>query len=445
MGEGPMHFMEGDSLPSFEGAPIHHMGEGPMHLIGGDSTLLLEREKILEMREGGMPGMERGGMPEMEGGMPGMPGMEGEMTGMMNLPEIEISPLWIPCTITYDGKEWNQVGLRFKGNSSLQHTYMDGNSKLSMKLNFDKYEDDYPELKNQRFYGFKQLNLNNNYNDGSLMREKVASDMFREFGVVSAQTAYYEIYVDYGEGAKYYGVYTIIEEIDDSAIKSNFSDDSGNLYKPEDMAATFAEGTFDKEGFNLKSKDDKSYNDVLSLYEALHSSQRTSNSKRWKKELESVFDVDNFLRWLAANGVMQNWDTYGNMSHNYFLYGDPQSGVLTWIPWDNNECFKSEMIRWDVDKIREINSSWPLISYILAEDEYFEIYKSYLREFVEEVYTPENMNAICSGYYSIIKDSVYAEREGCSFIRSNQEFDNAVATLKAHAASRATFINNFLK
>ena len=26
------------------------------------------------------------------------------------------------------------------------------------------------------------------------------------------------------------------------------------------------------------------------------------------------------------------------MTHNYFLYNDPDTGKLNWIPWDNNEA-----------------------------------------------------------------------------------------------------------
>ena len=42
----------------------------------------------------------------------------------------------------------------------------------------------------------------------------------------------------------------------------------------------------------------------------------------------------------AVNGVMQNWDTYGRMAHNYVVYNDPGTGLLTWIPWDSNEALK---------------------------------------------------------------------------------------------------------
>ena len=51
--------------------------------------------------------------------------------------------------------------------------------------------------------------------------------------------------------------------------------------------------------------------------------------------------MDGFLRWLAVNTVIQNWDTYGKMTHNYYLYNHTTGKGLTWIPWDNNEALQS--------------------------------------------------------------------------------------------------------
>ena len=114
-----------------------------------------------------------------------------------------------------------------------------------IKLDFDEYEDDYPQIKNQRFYGFKKLSLKNNYDDQSLLREKVAADIFESAGLAVSHTAFYALYVDHGEGPTYFGLYTLVEEISDTVIDTQFDDDSGNLYKPEDDSASFNDdGTF---------------------------------------------------------------------------------------------------------------------------------------------------------------------------------------------------------
>ncbi|MFR9619933.1 MAG: CotH kinase family protein [Rikenellaceae bacterium] len=363
--------------------------------------------------------------------------------GMMDN-DIDFTPMWVPSTINYDGVDWYNVGLRFKGNSSLSSTYSSGNMKLSMKLDFDQYEDDYPALTNQRFYGFKQLNLNNNYNDLSLMREKVGSDLLRQFGLASANTSFCEIYIDYGEGSKYFGLYTIVEEVDDTVIGTQFSDGSGNLYKPEGDAASFSSGSYDKDEFYLKTNTSLGdYSSVLALYNAINSSTRTSDSEAWKSQLESVFNVDIFLKWLAANTTFQNWDTYGNMTHNYYLYQNPSDGLLTWIPWDNNEAFQSGNGALPLS-MSSVSSSWPLIRYILDDDDYKSIYKGYLRQFVDDVFVPETMIALYESYYDLLQESAYNENSGRTFIKADSYFDSAVSTLKTHVQTRCDLVDSYL-
>ncbi len=114
--------------------------------------------------------------------------------------DFDADPVFVPAEVFYDGIEWYRVGVRFKGNSSLASTWQHGILKLSFKLDFDEFEDTYPQIDNQRFYGFKKLSLKNNYDDRSMLREKVAGDVFRNAGLAGAHTAFYTLYVDYGEG-----------------------------------------------------------------------------------------------------------------------------------------------------------------------------------------------------------------------------------------------------
>lgn len=360
--------------------------------------------------------------------------------------DIDFTPVWVPCTFTFDDTNWYQVGIRFKGNSSLQSAYQSGNKKLSLKLDFDEFEDDYPNLKNQRFYGFKQLNLNNNYNDASLMREKVGADLFREFGLASANTNFCTIYIDYGSGPQYFGVYTLVEEVDNTVIRTQFADGSGNLYKPDGDAASFASGTYDESEFELKTNEDSAnYSDVRALYDAIHSSTRTSDIEAWKTELESVFDVDGFLKWLAANIVIQNWDTYGRMTHNYFLYNNPDNNLLTWIPWDNNEAFQYGKQSGALGiSLSGVSSSWPLISYLNDVGEYKATYNDYLQQFIDDVFIPSKMISTYTSYYELLKEYAYAEQSGYTYIYSDNYFDSDVSSLKTHVQTRNDVVNDYL-
>lgn len=358
----------------------------------------------------------------------------------------EFDPVWVPCSFYYNDTEWYKVGIRYKGNSSLSSAVQSGVDKLSFKLDFDQFEDDYPVIENQRFYGFKQLNLKNNYADASLMREKVAADLFRNFGLVSSQVSFCVVYVDFGEGSQYFGVYSLVEEVDDTVIESQYEAGGGNLYKPDGDAASFASGTYDDSEMEKKNNEDLAdYTDVKTLYTIINSTDRSSDYGQWKTNLEASLDVDIFLKWLAANTVIQNWDTYGIMTHNYYLYNNPLTGKLNWIPWDNNEAFQEGKQGGALSfSMNEVGNNWPLISYLMDDEEYESIYKQYLKQFTEEVFNSELLTGVYDSYYTLLKDYAYAEEANYTFLRYSTEFDNAVEALKTHVTDRVSAVNAYV-
>ncbi len=386
---------------------------------------------------------KRDGMAPPPGGMPdGRPG-EG-IVGSLS----DENPIWVEATISFEGESWEHVGVRYKGNSSLRSTWGLGSLKLPFKLDFDQFEDDYPDTEDQRFFGFKQLSFSSNFHDDSLLREKVAADLFRDFGVPSAQTAFYAVSIDYGEGLIYLGLYTAVEVVDDTLIETQFSDDSGNVYKPEGAGATFASGSFSEASFDKETNQgEDDYSDILALYAALHTESRTTNPEEWRKNLEEVLDVDTYLRWLAANTVIENWDTYGVMSHNYYLYHDPETDQLVWIPWDNNESLKtgSGTRRGALDlDLAGIGDEWPLISYLRDDPVYFERYLGYIDSFLEEVLVLEELAENFQSYHDWIESYVLAEGKDTTLITSQAAFENSVGSLLEHIKARITAAEHYL-
>jgi len=361
--------------------------------------------------------------------------------------EDDEDPVFVPAEVFYDNIEWYRVGVRFKGNSSLASSWSSGILKLSFKLDFDEFEDDYPQIDNQRFYGFKKLSLKNNYDDKSMLREKVAGDVFRNAGLVASHTAFYTLYVDFGEGPVYFGVYTMVEEVDDTVLDTQFSDDDGNLYKPEGDGASFAAGSFTEDVFVKKTnEDDMDWSDIQSLFTVLHDDTRTSNAEAWRTNLETVFNTDVFLKYLAVNTIIQNWDTYGRMTHNYFLYNDPSNSQLTWIPWDNNEALQYGKNGGSLPlNFSGLNTSeWPLIGYLYADNVYKAQYDGYLQEIIDGAFNVSTIQAQYAAYSTLIEPYASAEIAGYSFLNSSSDFQIAVNELNAHVVARATAVNNYL-
>ncbi|MDB4106886.1 CotH kinase family protein [Bacteroidia bacterium] len=352
------------------------------------------------------------------------------------------NPTYFGADIYCNNLVWKDVGVRYKGNSSLRAR----SGKLPLRFDFDKFEDINPAISDQRFYGFKELSMGSNYNDPSLIREKTADDLFRDFGVPAVRTAYYEIYIDQGDGVlNYYGVYTMCEIVFDTFLKDWFGSKSGNCYKPDGDGAKFASAGFDLDDLELKTNEDiNDKSDVQEMHDFLHTATRTSDPPKWRADLESTFDVDGFLKYLAVNNTIQNWDTYGKMTHNYYLYHDPADDLIKWIAWDNNEAFQIGKMGGSLSfAMTEVGTDWPLINYIIADVEYLTKYKSYVKSFIETSFANSRMDGIYSAEESLLQASADAERNGYSYV--NGQFNSAISTLKSHNSSRITAAEAYIQ
>jgi len=350
------------------------------------------------------------------------------------------TPLYFAADFYFNGIQWYNVGVRYKGNSSLTAN----SGKLPLRFQFDEFEDDYPEIRNQRFYGFKELSMSSNFNDKSLMREKSACDVFRNFGVPAVRTAFYEIYIDNGTGTyQYYGVYTMCEVVFDTFLTNYFGSESGNCYKPDGDGAKFSTSGFDLEDFEKKTNKTTGRSDIQAMYNALHASTRTSNPTAWKAGLEATFDVDGFLKYLAANNTLQNWDTYGIMTHNYYLYNDPNMGKLRWIVWDNNEAFQSGNGRKSPlpFAMNTTTTDWPLINFLINNSDYEATYKAYVKSFANSSFATSRMSGIFSVQQSLLTTSAVNEQTGYTYLSGIGSFNSAVSDLISHNSSRVAAAN----
>lgn len=363
-------------------------------------------------------------------------------------PPVFFTPVFVTCSLFFEGREWYNVGVRFKGNSSLRHTWQIGLMKLALRFDFDEFEDDYPEIKDQRFYGFQKLSFSNNFKDRSFLHEKIAADIFRDAGLKAPRTAYYRVNIDYGNGPIYFGLYTAVEIVEDTMLNDQFGSSTGNCYKPEGRAGTFAYGTFNTANFDLKTNEDiADYSDVRALYNILHSNIRNTDIEKWKSDIESVFDVDHFMKWLATNTVIQNWDSYGIIGHNYYLYNNPYTNKMAWIPWDNNEALTSLEREPLSLSMTEVTGEWPLIRYLMDQPEYEEIYKTYLQSVIDDAFESSKMKELYQYYHNLIYDYVIGsdrEQPGYTFLRNLSEFTDALTYQTNHVDERYNTVLNYL-
>jgi len=322
-------------------------------------------------------------------------------------------PAYVPVAIEYDGRRWEHVGIRYKGNSSLRGGWSAGQLKLGFRLSFDHYETEQAASTDQRFFGFSEMTFSSAFNDPTLIRDKLAGEIAADFGLKTARCAFYRVYVDSGEGPEYWGLYTMIEDPSDELIEAQFDDKSGNVYKPDGPGAYFAE--FDEKSFEKKThREAADYGDVIAAIAALNAPRTDAES--WRENLERRFDVDGFLKVLAFSRAIGHWDGYGVMAHNYYLYGDPsRAGQLSWISWDHNltwqamggGVFADPSIMMD-----EVTETWPLIRYLLDDPVYRERYMDALAEVLEGAYAKDRFDARAAELHALIAPYVSGGSEG---------------------------------
>lgn len=365
--------------------------------------------------------------------------------GNGSLDAVPGDPIYVEADVSQGNNKWQKVGFRLKGNASLNATWRSGVYKLPFKLQFDEFEDKYTETKNQRFYGFKELSFAPSYGDNTFMKEKLLTDLFRKAGVMACKVAYYKVYIDFGQGQKYCGVYQAIETVEEHMVETQSGVKVGNVYKPESNLQSFIMTQIEKQN----NKELADYSDVKALIAALNNSSRVSDRPLWKKQLEAIFDVKSYLKYLAVNNTVGNWDTYGQVMHNYFLANT--DGVLRWIPYDLNLSFqmKGGLNRTALTmEMKEVGSQWPLIRYIVDDPEYFAFYKAAVKDFVEKNFTPTAMNGYIRKHKAVLTPNFIAteiEKPPYSYLQNPQSFDSAVSDLEKYINERYTAVSIFIK
>lgn len=126
--------------------------------------------------------------------------------------------------ITINGKLYNNVGIKPKGNSSLSQIATDDTTdRYSFKIKFDEY------VEGQTLDGLSKLVLNNNISDATYMKEYLSYKLLNFLGVPTPECAYAHIMVNGAE----WGLYLAVEPIEEEFISRNYGSTNGNLYKPE--------------------------------------------------------------------------------------------------------------------------------------------------------------------------------------------------------------------
>ncbi|MEG6612208.1 CotH kinase family protein [Pseudoclostridium thermosuccinogenes] len=167
-------------------------------------------------------------------------------------------------------------------------------------------------------------------------------------------------------------------------------------------------------------------------------------------ELETYFDVDKILRYMAAHTVVVNLDSYSsNMAQNYYIY--EKNGKITILPWDYNFSFggfqsgsASDVVNFPIDTpVSGVSlEDRPLFAKLLENEEYKARYHEYLNEIVNGYFSDgkwadkiEQLDNLIAGY---------VEKDPTAFC-TYEEYKKALPALTKLGELRAESILGQLK
>jgi len=348
-----------------------------------------------------------------------------------NMTENAMSEEIVMADIDYNGYSFHSVGIRPKGNSSLMQVANSEGTRFSLKVDFDYYIDD------QSLYGITKINLNNIFSDPSMMAEYMGYEMMDELGADASRTNYVALYIN----DEYFGLYLAVEQVNESFLIDHYGNGAGELYKPDMGVGSdlnfISDNSEDYTGLFPENKTNYDNNEIINLMKVIEEGG----------DLESVLNVDSFLKYLAMSTISVHLDAYqGEMYHNYYLYNN--NGVFEWISWDLNMIFNGfpmggtdeQAIQFLIDEpVKGEIEKYPLIEAIFKNEEYVETYHEYMKILMEGYLSEDTFTNKVMETYEMIKS--YVKTDPTSFY-TYEQFEDALFTDTDNSFSLLNYVKN---
>ena len=267
----------------------------------------------------------------------------------------------------------DSVGFRLRGNTSRNA------QKKSFKLDFNHF------ISGRDFYDVEKINLNGEHNDPSIVRSKLCWDFYQEIGVPSTRASHTKVFIN----GEYYGLYISIEHIDDTFLKRNYENDSGNLWKciwpadltyrgdnPEDYYPYYD----DTRPYELKTNEEEY--DYSKLARLIRIIDQAPDS------LEMVLSIKETLQYFAVNILTGSWDDYRFLRNNFYLYHNPSDDLIHWIPYDYDNSFSVDWFDIDWSSINPYDyavidgDGRPLTDYLFSHVRYKNLFTHFLEFYI---------------------------------------------------------------
>lgn len=178
------------------------------------------------------------------------------------------------------------------------------------------------------FNGYREIHLNAEFKDPSLIRNKLSLDFFQDIGVLSPESQYINLSLN----DKHEGIYLQLESVDDLFFKKRGLP-PGPIYYAVNNDANFSLMRDNKLKVSQLSGYERkigSWEDDAKLGEFIDKINTTPLLK-FPQTISEHLNIEKYFRWLSGAVCTMNNDGF---THNYALYRNSQTGLYEVIPWD---------------------------------------------------------------------------------------------------------------
>lgn len=348
----------------------------------------------------------------------------------------------IPATLTYQDKVLEQVGVRFRGNTS----YSRAGNKKSFNIDLEWTID------GQDINGYNELKLNNAFEDPSSMREVLYSNLARK-NIPAVKANFVNLVVN-GEN---FGVYANIQKLDKDHVKEWFLDKDATRWRAEGPSG----GGFGSPGgiFGAGRSTLNNLGSDGTSYEAAYTLKYSTQDDPWQDlanaaytmgvtsqeymiaELSKYLDIDAALWFIATENIFTDDDGYVNKGGmDYYVYFDIVTGRIVPIEYDGNTALSTRLAtNWGpLHKINDTN--FPLINILLNIPELQQRYLAHYRTIMAEALNPTLISPKIDAYDQLINSAIAAGDARRLYTYS--EYQNGVADIRSYFTSRYNYLNS---
>lgn len=354
-------------------------------------------------------GPSPGGGPRGRGPGLNLQGAEGKRNGLASAAGIEFK--YVEADLDFEGRLLNDVAIRYKGNGTWMNSQ--GSLKRSLKVDLNEF------VKGQKLAGVTAFNFHNSVTDASWMNEVLSYQLYRDAKIPAPRTAYARVFVTVPgkHDRKYFGLYSLIEDVGKPFAEDNFGTKKGAIFKPvtPDLFADLGDD-WKKYHQSYDPKTDltpEQKQRVIDFSRLVTKADDTEFSAR----LDGFLDLEEFARYMAVTVWLSTMDSLLALGQNYYVYLNPKSFKFEFLPWDLDHSF-GQFPMVGTQEQREnlsIHKPWRgenrFLERVFKVEAFKKLYLARLDEFSRTLFKPQRFQNQVDQIAAAIRPAIVEESE----------------------------------